>query len=814
MSAAPSPEQRLAVAFSLARHGFHVFPVSTRKRPMIEAWQSAATRDPELIATWWTLDYPGALVGYAAGPSGVVVVDLDTDKPYPENHETRAGESKGAGLDNLVEAGHDLTPTGMVYATPSGGQHYVYAAPEGRALTIAQDTPAPGVDIRAGNGFAIYYGRKLKAAPDLAPAPDWALVDAREKSASRSESATLAAWLERVESGKASKAVKSAAALIAERGTDHGAMLSAVGDLVRLGSTGEPGAGRALLKARERYTRHYPDYDRHFDAAVDGSVKHHGLPPATLKLSKSARADIARRASGGVMQPKSDDDVDRGEPITADDLTDAALAEQVADELRDRFAYARGLGLVRYDGRVWASVDEVALIEATRLIARRVRADETRAAIMRGDKRREAEARALEQRARIVAIARLAGGIMAEHEQTADAHPDLLNTPTGVVHLPTGELRPHDPALMFTKITAVGYDPDADRTSWLRALESLPPRVADWLQVRLGQGATGYRPEDDRLLIFEGSGENGKTTVLFAPRVALGAYAVTVPDRLLMANPGDHPTELTVLMGARFAVVEELAEGRSLNVKRLKDTVGTPEITARKIGKDNVTWRTTHGLYLSTNYLPVVAETDHGTWRRLSLVRFPYRFVDAAALAVSRSKADRLGDPAVRRHFEDAPDAGVLAWLVDGARAWYEAGRTMPPTPKRVKRDTLSWRHDADPVLSYVAERLLVGEAAEGFAISATDLSTDFNEYLEAKQHRPWSASTITARFGGHEALRDVTRKVVRFGPKWLPSRPAGAYRPLPQGASAWLGVRFADEPGPTVPPSREVASFGLDGLD
>lgn len=809
----PTPEQRLAVAFSLARHGFHVFPVGARKIPLVKAWQDVATTDPETIATWWTLDYPGALVGYATGASSVVVVDLDADKVYPDGHP-RAGESKGAGLDNLDAAGIELPPSPLTYSTPSGGTHLVYAAPKGRELTIAQDTPVAGVDIRAGNGFAIYYGKRLKTAPVLPPAPDWALIEAKPKSAARATSATLDAWLERVEPGKPSKAVKATTRDVDFAELKHEPMLKLVGELVTLGTAGEPGAGKALLKARERYIEGRPDRARDWDNAADGSVKHVGLPPVTLTLSKHERREIARRASGGVMRPADEkDDREPGEPIVADDLTDAALAEQVADELRDRFAYAAGLGLMRYDSGRWAPVDEASLIEATRLIMRRVRADETRAAIMRGDKKREAEARALEQRSRIVAVARLAGGIMAENERTVDNHPDLLNTPSGVVDLRTRELRPHDPALMLTKMTAVDYDPDADRSLWLKALEALPPKVADWLQVRLGQGVTGYTPDDDRLLIFEGAGENGKTTILHAPRVALGGYAVTVPDRLFMANPGDHPTELTVLMGARFAVVEELSEGRNLNVKRLKDTVGTPELTARRMRQDNVTWRSTHCLYLSTNYLPVVAETDHGTWRRLVLVRFPYRFVSAKVLKESKSKSDRLGDPRIKQALGETADAGVLAWLVDGAARWYEAGRSMPPTPKRVERDTQEWRHDADPVLAYVAERLVTGSAAEGFAVASTDLAADFAEYLESRGHRAWSTTTVNARFGGHESLRDVKRKATRFGSAWTPSRPAGAYRPLPPVTNAWQGIRFA-ETAPTVPPSREVATFGLDAVD
>lgn len=804
MSAAPRP---LDVAFSLARHGFHVFPVSRRKIPLVQGWQTAASRDPEQIATWFTVDYPDALVGYACGLSGVVVGDLDRDKPFPQAHP-RAGEQKGAGVDNLDAAGIVPPPT-FTYPTPSGGTHLVYRAPEGRALTIAADTPVDGVDVRAGNGFAIYYGKPLKAAPELAPAPDWLLVDAKPKTAKRGESATVDAWADAVPSGKPSKAVRKALQAVTND-LKHDAMLSAVGELVRLGTAGERGAAEAVDAGRAVYVEGRPDRGREWDNAVEGSVKHHGLPPVTFALSKAERKALAERvkATPTVMQTRETRAADVA--VTHDDdLTDAALAETIAEELADRFAVATGLGLMRYDGKRWATCDELVLIEVVRKTLRRIRADETRAAILAGDKRREADARALEQRTRIVAVSRLALGMMTERAVTVDAHPDLLNTPSGVVDLRTSELKPHDPALMMTKMTGVGYDPDADRSLWHRALEALPAEVAEWMQVRLGQALTGYMPDDDVLVVLKGAGENGKTTVLHAARCAAGDYAGTVPKRLLLASPGDHPTELTTLLGLRMAVIEELPEGRNLNVERLKDTVGTPTITARRMRENNVTWAATHCLLLSTNYTPVVAETDHGTWRRLALVTFPYRFVKASKVKASR---DRVRDRSIRPALE-TPNAGVLAWMIDGAAAWYANDRVMPDPPKRVRRDTKAWRMEADPVLGYVAERLVTGKRADGWAIASVDLAADFNDWIEHRGHRPWSLQTINARFSEHEALRDVVRKQVAFG-RLTPSRPAFAIRPLAASTKAWVGVRFADEPGPTVPPSREVATFGLGEAD
>src|SRR5690606_23269318 len=107
-------------------------------------------------------------------------------------------------------------------------------------------------------------------------------------------------------------------------------------------------------------------------------------------------------------------------------------------------------------------------------------------------------------------------------------------------------------------------------------------------------------------------------------------------------------------------------------------------------------------------------------------------------------KRDRLGDPAIKRHFEHHADPGLLRWLVEGAAEWYAAGEKMPRKPKVVEADTQAWRMDADPILAYVREHIV---RDDGYAITATDLHDDFNAWLERRGHRRWTGQTINSRF-------------------------------------------------------------------
>jgi P4 family phage/plasmid primase-like protien len=387
----------------------------------------------------------------------------------------------------------------------------------------------------------------------------------------------------------------------------------------------------------------------------------------------------------------------------------------------------------------------------------------------------------------------LAKGILMADADAFDSHPDLLNCPNGVVDLRTGTLMPSDPDLLLTKVTGCAYVKDARHPDWDRALTALPADVVDWFKIRMGQGATGHMPPDDRALICQGGGQNAKTSIMDTIKNSLGKYRIAVADRALIGNASEqHPTEMMDFMGARLAVLEETPESRQLDTVRLKKLTGTEEITARKIRQDSVTFKATHSLVINTNFELLVNETDHGTWRRLALVVWPYTFREREEDV--RSENDRLADTNLRFRLRDDPRVheAVLAWLVDGARTWYEADRIFPPLPESVRRDTQAWREKSDPILGFLGDTVVFDR---GSHVMATELWDAFSAWMDEKKNKPWSSKTFLARFGGHDACTQngvVQKKQRRNGS--LSRRGAGG--PAPATYSAWIGLRFQDPEG------------------
>lgn len=455
-------------------------------------------------------------------------------------------------------------------------------------------------------------------------------------------------------------------------------------------------------------------------------------------------------------------------------LDDAHMCEWLSFKgLQGEWCWAtKELGWMHWNGRIWERKTEEDLYEAVR----QVMLDVNITALQEGaSATRMAEIHKLLSRGRIVPIILYMRGVVTARPAEFNRRADLLAVGNGVVDLRTGDLLPYDRSWMLTSITETPYKPGATHKDWNQALTAMEPEVADWMQLRVGQAATGYMTSDDVLPICQGAGKNGKTTWLTALHTALGSHMVNVPYKLLVANPNDHPTELMTLYGARMAVVDETPEEGQLNVPRLKMVLGTPKITARMMHKDFVTWDATHSLFVITNYVPQISQTDLGTWRRLALVKFDKTFKKDDRFRVRLQRGD------------DGIKEAVLAWVVDGARRWYEAQRCLPEAPEKVARDTEEWRKGTDLMLGYIKERIVFDPDA---CVMTRDLLEDVNDWLRSNGNRPWSDRLLAARFAQHEQVmaRDVERRQVR-NPKGLVPRFGGTE--VVSQPQVWLGIRW-----------------------
>jgi Bifunctional DNA primase/polymerase, N-terminal len=153
-------------ALELALRGWHVFPCqSGGKRPMVDQWEQRATANPDHVRGAWTSRFPGANIGIACGPSRLVVLDLDTHGEMPPDW-AQPGIIDGRDVFALLLewAGEALPETYWV-ATPSGGWHFYFTAPDGDQIRNSAGKLGPLVDVRAAGGYVVGAGSVIDGKP-------------------------------------------------------------------------------------------------------------------------------------------------------------------------------------------------------------------------------------------------------------------------------------------------------------------------------------------------------------------------------------------------------------------------------------------------------------------------------------------------------------------------------------------------------------------------------------------------------------------------------------------------------------------------
>jgi Bifunctional DNA primase/polymerase, N-terminal len=196
---ASDPHHLLAAALACAERGWHVFPLRPgSKQPVLhgedrcprsgpcgdahQGWEQRATTDLRRIHKCW--EHGSFNVAIACGPSGLVVIDLDTPKAAEPSqsewisHGIRDGKGMLACLCD--QDGQPWPFVTFTVATPSGGTHLYFTAPPGQVLRNTAGRLGCCIDSRASGGYVVAPGSVIAgrsyvvvSADPPAPLPFW-----------------------------------------------------------------------------------------------------------------------------------------------------------------------------------------------------------------------------------------------------------------------------------------------------------------------------------------------------------------------------------------------------------------------------------------------------------------------------------------------------------------------------------------------------------------------------------------------------------------------------------------------------------------
>jgi putative DNA primase/helicase len=161
------------------------------------------------------------------------------------------------------------------------------------------------------------------------------------------------------------------------------------------------------------------------------------------------------------------------------------------------------------------------------------------------------------------------------------------------------------------------------------------------------------------------SGSNGKSMLMHLMETSLGELATSWSTSLLKQDfdvCAPNP-ELANGKDKRIINIQEGKKDGTLNMETFKKIVGGDPINARKLYSNGSKFIITARIWMCLNTLPVIQDTDGGTWRRFRIVECNSKFVLDEKL-VDHDNHVYLADTTLKKRIKDFCPA-FLSLLID-----------------------------------------------------------------------------------------------------------------------------------------------------
>jgi len=208
---------------------------------------------------------------------------------------------------------------------------------------------------------------------------------------------------------------------------------------------------------------------------------------------------------------------------------------------------------------------------------------------------------------------------------------------------------------------------------------------------------------------FIGVGGNGKSKVVDMMRYTFGEYCSSLQATALTRKRPDSGAanpDIIAIKNKRFIYLQEPDDKEPLNTSRMKQFSGEDVVEARGLFEDQQRFRITGKLFMMCNSLPPIHSMDRGTWRRIRVIPFNSKFVDASDPELKSGAANVF----VR-------DNGLDAKLRDWRQVWlsllvhiYEKEylvNGLEPVPRNVMDESNKYKESFDQYGKFKSERMV-----------------------------------------------------------------------------------------------------------
>lgn len=288
---------------------------------------------------------------------------------------------------------------------------------------------------------------------------------------------------------------------------------------------------------------------------------------------------------------------------------------------------------------------------------------------------------------------------------------------------------------------------EADCPVWLQFLDET--FESDEQRINVLQEAMGYcfcaDQVFEKFFVLQGSGRNGKSTVLNVLTYILG------PDCVSSLGPRDfqRSTMLGQLYGKLANICGDMPHRDMATEDLLKSITSGDAIAADRKFREAITFRPRAKLWFATNELPLFADRTQGIWRRLLLIPF-LRVVPK----------DQIDVYLLEKLQAEAP--GILLWALLGLRRLLKQGEF---TYSKVCEEAHEMQRRTNfPILAFLSE---CTERIEGSALSADELWGAYLDWCKtsglAKPKPVAGFLSDIQEFDPAIVVRRETRRVLRY---------------------------------------------------
>lgn len=261
-----------------------------------------------------------------------------------------------------------------------------------------------------------------------------------------------------------------------------------------------------------------------------------------------------------------------------------------------------------------------------------------------------------------------------------DRHPaqDYISMRNGLLHIPSGEVTAHTPAMFNTILIPFDYDASAQAPNWERFLKSVwrqDPGTIAMLQQWFGYVLSG-RTDMQKAMMIPGPPRSGKGTIVRVLMELLGGRRhVAAPT---MADIGTH-FGITPIIGKPLAVIGDARVGRGGErqvVERLLTITGEDNLTVDVKYKEAWTGKIGARFMILSNELPRFGDASGAIASRFLVARTTESFL---------GKEDKGLE---RRLHAELP--GIFNWALEGLSSLTKAGRFIESDRSKSERDALT----------------------------------------------------------------------------------------------------------------------------